>query len=813
MRTCIIITLLCLPLFGRGQISGTLVDQFRAPVPYANVVLKQSQDSSFYKGVVTDLSGNFQISDVATGSYFITCSSIGFRKHQTEEFIFNAAQPVITFSEIVMSNETQVLEGVEVTAQKLKIEQKPEGMVLNVESSIMSKGSSALQLIERSPGVVLDQRNNTLTLNGQDGTLIMINGRAIRMSTSEITNLLRGMSADNIEKIELLTNPSSKYDADGGAGIINLIMKKDETLGTNGSVSLGAGLGSGQKEAVSFSLNHRSSKTNYFGSYAFNYDDSHYRWHGSGSNSIPVFDGTTFYNFFNRTDQKTTSHNFQLGIEQDLSDNFLFGLNGFYNQSNNKTNVINTNDYLFAADPFVHTRINIIGTNRWRTLNTSAFIEKSFANQSRLKIDGEYLYFINDFPTTIQNDYFDENNESISPTNEIFVPSNRGESNTNINIGVLKADFESDLNAKVRIESGLKGTYSITENDARIDQLINEEWVVDGRNESTSEITEFISAAYTSFHIRLDSNTTLNTGLRYEHWSRDFKSTGLKQRSGKLFPTLFASRTLNKNVSLQFAYNRRISRPSYNDLAANLTYNSPTAVFGGNQLLRATITDNFRFGVQLKDINLAMVYTHETDPIVRFQVDRRVDSDLIVISPQNLAYQTFLGVQTNMPFEVNDWLSFMIGGSYGLRRFKLTHTPQEVADSYFALNTYGSGTIQLSLGFIAEVSGFYNGNNYYGSLKGKGFGQINFGIKKDLKNNRGSLQFAINDVFESMGYFNEIGVLTPEHYEGRFDVAFTPESGDNRIYRLTYIKSFGSNKVKTRKRTGASSESNRVNKG
>ncbi|MCV9385054.1 TonB-dependent receptor family protein [Reichenbachiella ulvae] len=796
-----------------AQISGAITDSNQQSVPYANVLLRSSSDSSLVKGTVTDLNGQFQLTDIQNGHYFLTLTSIGYQDFQSRFFEINTAQTSHHFGQITMREDAKVLEGVEVRAQKLQVEQNPEGMVLNVENSLISKGSSALQLLERSPGVILDQRNQSLTLHGQTGTLIMINSRPVRMSSAEITNLLRGMSADNVKSIELLTNPSSKHDADGGAGIINLVLKKNESEGTNGSFSLTGGYGYGQKEVASINLNHRRGATNLFGSYALSNDDSYWQWNGMGTNDMPVFGGVTRYDTWDRTELNTLSHNLQLGIEREFDHNLFLGSSMMYNHANTDQEERVDTDNWFPNDPYFHSKRVISAVNTWDNLNATVYGESKLSNQGKISADLDYLFYKNNMPTRVENQYQNSLGETVTPANDIFLDSNRGQSETTIHIAIAKADYEQTIGEKTKLETGIKATYSNTDNFAAIEGFQDGQWIVDARTTAQSNIEEKIGAAYASFNFELDSNTHITAGLRYEHWLRDFGDPELDQNNGRLFPTLFVSRALTAKTSLQFAYNRRISRPLYNDLAANLRYLSPTSVFSGNASLKPTITDNFRLSYLINDISLALVYTYEENPIVRHQLSQRPDSELIVISAQNLAYQKNYAIQSNLPIQIAKWWSINTGGSMGYRSFKLSHTEEQIEKTYFVYNTYANSTFSLPWDMSMEWSGFYNSKHYYGSMKAKGFGQVNFGINKNFKDNWGSLQFTINDVFQTLQYQNQYGALTKEAYDGQFNVIYEPEAKVNRIYRLTYSKTFGSNNIKGKKqrKAGANEERSRVN--
>ena len=342
---------------------------------------------------------------------------------------------------------------------------------------------------------------------------------------------------------------------------------------------------------------------------------------------------------------------------------------------------------------------------------------------------------------------------------------------------------------KWNLETGLKATYSQTSNDAALEQQRDGGWETDPYSVATSDVTEMIGAAYASVQYALDSATQLTLGARYEHWDRDYGNPALDGHFGKLFPSFFLSRTFASNHQLQLAYNRRISRPSYNDLASYLYYNDPTSVFTGNPQLQPTLADNAKVGYQWKEINVALAYTYEADPIVQYQLVENSSAELAAITPQNMDYQRELAVQTHVPVPVTSWWTINVGGRVGKRQFKLAHTVAKVAKSYWAYNLYANQTLLLPGDFSVEVTSFYNSDHYYGSMKAQGFGMVNLGVKKNLKNNQGSLQLTVTDLFQTMQYVNQYGALTREAFDSRSRVVSQPESGVNRIFQLSFGRS------------------------
>ncbi|GAB5526217.1 MAG: outer membrane beta-barrel family protein [Roseivirga sp.] len=798
----------CTTVSLKAQITGQVHDQHGEPMAFVNMLLLKPQDSSFVQGALTDMQGRFALEGADKGSYLLRLTFIGFKQHYAPVFQWSGKDR-LQLATLVMQEDTQELEGVEVTAQRMKVEQIPEGKVLNIQGSVMTKGSTALQVLERSPGVMLDRRNNVLTLNGQQGTLIMINGRAQRMSQADLINMLNSMNADNIESIELLTNPSAKYDADGGAGIINLKLAKRTGTGTSGSLSAGFGYGWADKESLSATLNTQLRGVQVFASYAFNHDKTFYNWHGVGHSQNPFFGYGTFdFNSENINNQR--SHNVNIGLEKEFTSDWTLGGNLMFNPGKQVMRTDNFGIYTYTSIDDFDADIQIDQEIKITNLNASFYADKEVEGGS-WSFGADYLAYDNQRPSRIVSAFMDEQGNPVDFDNAQYAKDNRGESLTDIRIAVAQADFNKSITSELSLEAGLKNSYSFTRNQALVQQLEEGEWVTDVANVSSQDIEENITAGYVSLAYAIDSLTSLNAGLRYENWQRDYGDASLDGSFGRLFPSVFLSRKLKQNSSLQFAWNRRVTRPSYNDLASFVVYNSPISVFTGNPLLRSTITDNLRLGWQIGGVNLDLAYTHEDKPIVAFQQVEREGGTSVAITPQNLDYQKSFMLQTNIPIDIAKWWTFSLGINTGLREFKVLHTREQVVKQYMAFDFNANSTINLPGGVSLELSGFFNGDHYYGTMDAKGFGMLDMGFKKELGKNGGTIQLAITDVLKTMRYSNITGGLTREAFDSYAEVNFYPESKNSRIFRLTYSRSFGNGKGHKERQSKSAEEKARIN--
>lgn len=792
-----------------GQLSGSVVDIEGNPVSYANVMIYSYPNSTLQTGVITDEGGTFSIDYSGIGTFIIRIDLLSFKTWNSESFIITSTDNKKDFGIITLMEEVTSLQGVEVRGQRRLIQRTQEGSIINVQASVITQGSTALQLLERSPGVILDQYNNTFSLNGKSGTLIMINGKAQRIPIADLIAMLNGMSADNIKRIELLTNPSARYDVDGNAGIINIVMSKNETLGIRGNLNLSIGYGEGPKQTTGFSLNYGSERASIFGSYTFSYDDTFSGFKGVGVSEIPVLGGNTAIDFTSRTQQINRNHNLNLGYEYQLTETSSFGVSALFNNSRPLIMTKNLGLYEFVVNPFLEAQIRLNGNGNLKNLTSSVYYEKT-GKQDNFIITGDYINYNSQTPNKVNSTYFDENSEPFQPESEIYNNGNRGFNETDINVGVLKLDYKHTIDAKTSLEGGIKGSLSKTDNDARIEILEGEEFVPDDRFISMIKNRETIGAAYILTDYSISEKLKVQFGLRYEHWNQTFDDSTLDRSFGKLFPSFFATHAFSDTTALNFAYNKRITRPNYSDLTSFLVYNGPTSVFSGNPQLLPAITDNISLTYNNKSFSISLLASNENNPIARFQITRNPQSNLAVIAPVNMEYQRNIDVQTNIPIRVTHWWDINLNGTLGIRKFKLLHTDERIKHDYMHYNFNGSQTMRLPASLSLEVSGWYTSRHFNGSTRNGGFGILNAGVKKEFKNGS-SLQFAVTDIFESLDIGFKYGTLTREAFGDVFTGTFSPESGFSRIFRVSYAYPFGNKKVKeTRGKTGADTEKSRL---
>ena len=804
-RICLGLVLIGLLQSAYGQISGKLTNKAGQPLPSASVLLLRSSDTSLVKAASTDEAGAYQLQYSREGKYILQFSCIGYDTWHSAGFELTASRPARDFGIQVLKANGQTLGEVSVRATKPLIQQNAYGTIVNVESSLLTKGSSVLQIMERSPGIIIDRRNNDIAMNGKSGVMVMLNGKLMRMSTAQLLTLLDGMSADEIATIELLTTPPAAYDAEGSAGLINIVLKKNRKQGTNGSFSLSGGYGRGEKGTGSINLAHNRRNISLYGSYTYLHNRTGNDLLITSTQDMPDFGGKLAVLFTNHSKMVQTGQDARAGIDIKLNPSTTIGGNLSWSSSRYKYNAHNHLLYNVLPDSLLTFDGTVRGDSRSNTMISSAYLEKSIGKSDKLSMDINYIYFNHNMPSAINSSFIDKNGNRAGNNDTMYSPVQHGHANTTIQVGVGKIDYTKQLNEKIKMETGIKNTYTTVTSSSGLASLVNGAW--ENRDETVNDIkmNETIGAMYTSMSAQLDPATSVVFGARYEYaHTRMYEAKNgeltVNRKLGVLFPTVFLTRKLNDRSDLQLSYTKRISRPTYNDLASYAVYADPTAVVTGNSFLKPTITNNIKLGYNYKRYAFALLFSRDDNPIVRYQVTESPARDLILVSPQNLAWQNNVNLQVNIPVSVNSWWSMSYGFTGGWRHFKLQHTKQPAEKKYMGYTLTFTQSFMMPKNFSAELSGSYNSVSYNGTVKAMGSGALNAGIKKELGNNKGSFQASVTDVLRTLRTHSYNGAVTTEAFDIKSHVRYSAESRKFPIIRLSYSRSFGAASPKNQRK-------------
>lgn len=793
--------LLSFPGVSQYSINGKIEDANHSGVPFANVLLLNKTDSALIKGAVTDGEGHYTLSKVSSGNYFIESYMIGYAKSYTSEIKFGAQQE-LTLENIILSVDTRKLDEVVIKADKPLYEMEMGKMIVNVQSSITSSGQSVIDVLEKSPGILVNRQSNTFSLGGKDGVIVLMNGKRSRMPMEAVYQMLEGLNAGDIDKIEIMTVPPAKYDADGDAGFINIVMKKAAGVGTNCTVMTNLGYGSGPIVAASLNLSHQAKKFSLFGNYSYNSVTAEQLLNMNRETTTDT--QNTISSSESDREANPISHNYRFGMDYFLSSNTIVGglISGYDSQFKINSYTHSFFDYSVSPDTLVEMERQ--GNNHWRNLMGNINIQHTFEKGQVLNANLDYLWYDNDNPGYYINDYYDE--EGMFLRRE----ENRLSKLTPINMWVAKLDYAMHIGGSVTFESGIKGTWSDLINDVVFEEKKEDDWFVNESYSNYAELTEDILAAFSSLKIEINEHTNLNAGLRFEHTTTKLNTldeVGVVDRKyGDFFPTLYLARKINDNNLIQFSYGRRITRPTFNDMSPFVLLIDPYTIYTGNTDILPAYTNSIKTDYAYKSLIVLLQYSHDKNAILRHQLQLNPETNIMYIIGDNIDRRETLSSTITMPFGITDWWEMQNNFS---ANWQLIET--EMDEGMYSRSQYGyqintTQTFRLPKKVTLELSGFYISPVIIGYVNKLSKSFVNFGIQKEFDNDM-TLRLACNDIFEKNQTRRETDDSAPFYYS----MLYKP---DKRIFTLSYTRKFGNKKIKgERKRSvGSAAEQKRVKK-
>ncbi|HLZ86931.1 MAG TPA: outer membrane beta-barrel family protein [Puia sp.] len=795
------------------QVSGLTQDDRGKPLSGASVALKNAKDSSVVKLGISGSSGQYEFSPVAPGHYFVTVTHIGFVPQNSASFLTKQEGRIQTPA-ISLSRMPKELREAVVTGRKPLVEVKPDKIVLNVEGSINEVGSDALELLRKSPGVTVDKDNN-LSVNGRNGVQVYIDGRPTYLSVANLGDYLKTLQSSSIASIEIISNPSAKYEAAGNAGIINIRLKKNQAYGTNMTVSAGYNIGTYSKYNGAFSFNHRDQRFNIFGDYSYN------NARNEGYSTLFRTQLDTF--FLQSTTLVTTNstHNYKAGIDYfiDKKSTLGFIVNGVSSDYHVRSN---------SATPIVYLPTN--GTSRILQANNrtdgsrdnlNLDLNYRYADSSghELNIDADYgLYHLrsNQFQP---NDYFDSTRKSLLYSNDYNMLSP-----SDIYIYSVKADYELRW-AKGILDIGLKSSYVTTRNNFQEYNITNPtgggtESVLDTLSSNDFNYKENINALYANYKRTL-KGWIIQGGLRAENTNGKGISTGYKESAGPsdpfvpydssftrhytdLFPS--ASVTWNSHPTKQWtlSYSRRIDRPSYQSLNPFEFKLDDYTFSRGNTLLRPQYTNSvgLTFMYHYK-LTANLNYSHTKD-LATTIIDTTQGSKMIS-RQENLATQDVLSLTISYPFQYKWYSAFVnITGFYQLNKANFG-AGRTIDLNVFNTTVYTQHTLRLGRGWSGEITQYYTSPNVWlATLRASSLWNIDAGLQKTIFGGNGSFKVAVTDIFHTLQW------TATSDFAGQ-DIRASGGS-ETRMLKLYLTYRFGNKHVKAARRhsNGDEEESKRV---
>lgn len=790
--------LLCGPLYAQNTVTGKILTAEGQPLEFANVLLLSPADSSLVSGNITDAAGAYTLTDVAAGDYLLSATMIGY----TQFFVpFEVENKKNVAPDLTLAEDAAQLEEVVVTAKKPPFEQKIDRLIVNVKNSITATGSNALEVLKRSPGVRIDGINGSLTLDGKQGVIVEINGKRNRMSGDALVQLLQSMPADNIERIELISTPPASYDAEGTAGIINIVLSRNLDEGVNGSYNLNVGYGERPKYGASLNLNVRKGKFSLFSDLSAN--QNYLQEDVTINKAIQNGDKLLVTDTYSNRPGFRALYNARLGADYELTDRTTVGvlLSGFrrdWDLDAQTETTITENGTLTERS-----NLRSLERNDWNHFMYNVNLRHTFADKGKLSFDYDYLDYFNTNPT----DYFDvtQNGDGENLRDEEFVSRKENP----IRINVWKADYSRPLSEKANIEGGLKATVSDFSNDNLLADIVNGVRIPDPRYTNLIDMDENVYAAYLSADYQFSEKTSAKLGARYEYTDLTLGNpteTLTRRQYGRLFPSAFLSHQFNDNNSVQLSYSERISRPSLNILAPAFFFFSPNVVTAGNPLVQVTFIKQARLSYRFKTVSFTLQASDVDNPLIWGNLNIIADENLTVSRPDNIEDEKSALFFLGFPLKVTAWWESNYETGVGYQQQDLTFAGENIRQTNVYAGLFSNQSFKLKNDLSIELDGYLFTGNNNGLAASPTQGGFNVGMRKQFKNSS-SLTLNWEDAL-NLGSF-----WTQDYTRPDLNLVFRQTyQQEGSIFRLTWSQSFGNSKLKKAEQRGAASqeESGRV---
>ncbi|MEO1517158.1 MAG: TonB-dependent receptor [Bacteroidota bacterium] len=809
MKTIMLFLLAALCSFGQvhaqasenGQVVGKVFDANGQAVAFANVLLYKVADSSFVKGEYTTEQGAFRLLAIPPATYWVQISFVGYETYDSEAFRLQAGQS-LNLTTIQLASAANELEEVQVKAKRAMIEVQPDKTVFNVEGSINSAGNNALDLLRKSPGVVVDNANN-IQLSGKDGVQVYFDGKPSRLGSADLTAQLRVMQASEIEAIEIITNPSARYDAEGNAGIINIRLKKDKRLGANANIDLGYAQGINNKYNGNTSFNYRNRKVNLYGTYGYS--------NGRSESWMDLYriQGDVLYDQEGSTLRETVYNNMRLGADVFLNKRSTLGIMLRGNHSDGDWTTSSRTPITDLKSQTQHSILEALSVNDGLRKNLLANVNYSLTDHkgNSWNLDADWATYNNNVDTYQPNRYLTPRKEQLQQ--ELIYTS---EAPTDIRIYSFRADHERAVLGG-KLEAGLKFSYVNTDNVYDFYSLENSESILDIDRSNQFVYDENINAAYMSFKRQM-KKINVQLGLRAEQTNSTGELTAFKPTNNRkvnrqyldLFPSLGVSYQLNQMNQLRINYGRRIDRPSYQALNPFEFKLSELSYSRGNPFLQPQYTNSISISHTYRySVTTSLTYSHTRDFYA--SISDSTEQIRSFLETVNLDFQKVLNLNLSVPFSIRPWWNTYTNLSVQRKhnRGQLGGEGRVVDIKLTTGSLYHQSTFLLPKGFGFQVSGWYSSRSIWGAVYDSDANfSIDVGVQKELFDGRGRLRVALTDVFLS----------APWRGVQEFAGFYVEATGgwESRRLRVNFSYLLGNDQVKkSRKRkTGMEAEAKRV---
>jgi outer membrane receptor protein involved in Fe transport len=740
-RAAISILIICFHLIAFSQDPGVYKGHIisnTAPVPGATVALLKQKDSSLVKLSLSNNEGAFEFPGITKGNYLLLTTSVGF------DSLYRIAIENENM-EIRLTTSAKALGAVTIVAKRPLVEARLDKMIVNVDASPSNASATALELLEKSPGISVDKDGN-ISLKGKQGVIVLMDGKQTYLSGQDLANMLRSMPASQLDQLEIITQPSAKYDAAGNAGILNLKTKKAKTIGFNGSVNVGYAQGNYPKSPNSFNFNYRKGKINLFTSGGYTY------WEGNQQQTLTrkFQQGANNYVFdqVGNSKNKSSTVNGRVGLDYNVDAKTTIGVLVGGSYSLRKYSNISRGDFFYENSNLVDSAIYAINETRnpWKNLTANANFKRALNSNGReITADIDFIKYSSALEQSTNNEVLYPNDPGNPYLLRAMLPSD-------INIYSGKVDYVHPLNKETKIEAGAKLSYVSTDNNAPYETFDKNsgKWVDDVRKDHF-QYDEQITAGYINFSKQV-KKWGFQAGLRGEHTH----SKGTQILIGKsiardyfqVFPTAYVSYAMNDKNQFGLNYGRRVERPNYQDLNPFQQFLDLYTFNQGNPYLTPQFTNNIELSHIFKSkLSTTANYSYTTD-IINDILVQNDETKVTYQTKQNVATRRNVGLAISYNAQLTSWWTTSLYGNISNTYYKgiVNNATLSTDITNYMLNFNQQFKFAKTWG--AEMSGFYQSKTLATSMFViDPMYVISFGFSKQILKTKGMLKLSVVDPF------------------------------------------------------------------
>ncbi len=741
-----------------GKISGIIIDaETNETIPYASAILLDRKTKATVRIVQSDLDGNFTIPNLPNGVFSFKASYIGYQTMVRDSISITAKLKAINLGTIKMkTGKGNLLSEVTVTGQKPTMQLGIDKKVFSVDQSLVSEGGSATDVLQNVPSIQTDMDGN-VSLRGSSGVRVLIDGKPSLIAGGDVAQILKSIPASSIETVEVISNPSAKYDAEGQSGIINIVLKKNRKLGLNGSLALTAGNRSNYNANTSLSF--QNNKINLYGNYS--YRDGNRLMGGFNNISyLTPINAIAFAGQARDSKYADKGHNLKAGMDYYLAKNTVISLSGGLNfRDNNENEQLAINQFGINNNPLqLSNRVNTEDGNG-KSYDLTLDLNQKFKKNGQ-ELSGNISFSERDrdnFQFYNTNTYF--NNSGATIPNRI---QNTYRDNYNKNF-TAQLDFTTPFGKLGKIETGYRSQISNAKNNTIADSLHNSgfyQFIDELSNDFNSK--DQVHAIYVNYQNQIE-NFGYQIGLRGESANLDTRMGAYDQNGAimyspgqvaytRLYPSIYITQKLRGDHQLQASYSRRVNRPRGWDTNPFLDVSDPFNHRRGNVNLLPEDVHAFELSYSkfFKTFSLvSSVYLRKTNDVIQRVRTDPDQNGITLTTPQNLTNSTNSGVELIGKFDlVKNW-NFTANVNLYQRSIKGVPAFGIVENDGFSYNANLTNNFTLPLGISLQVRGEYRAKEIMAQGVRKAMYGVDAGGKVDFYDKKASLSLNVRDLLNT----------------------------------------------------------------